>query len=1148
MTARQPPKIDANTAAMAKSAQDVRSPLGLCPLMSLKVQLLPLRYGLVEHLDPSCELSMPLTLSSQPLGIRLLRDGYLYLIDPATGFLHEYAIEQGRVTQLLWNSQEVTGDTRTAAVGDPHLVFMRQHTVYASYSEIQWTANKCAQVLKHSVERERLMQRIELASACPVNGGADLLSKQQAERWLAEVAENTPKTDLWGVTQPMPVKALPDGAHPQERQPYHWEDTPLFQETAIEALTSQVLGPHQNDYLFLVLRDDIGVMRDLASAQLKVADWIGHWSDDDAAQRQYLTGAYIQSLYEVSPGRLEALGASDPQVKALKDDTTPEQQATIYEHLHVRQAAGGPSRYDDIAFWRNSPNPGVQAWFRMYDALGEVKWQKHGKTIEQLEQQSKDALHGEKIGQRGIDDLVNRADMEAFVSHQQRLLSHWQQRLQAIREDRLNLITGGYFHRAAWYYDFEHDGQIKHRLETEFVCVAALCGDRAATEKLAVYLEKNLLTVVPGLDTLTLADQLDVSKKLMDLSNFSIKVGTAEESLANVNTLSSQFKSLMNERLPNFADLNTRFSGLQSLLDSAYIPAHQLIAADQLDRAHNEFKRQQPIDPNSFIRNIGAPARLQLLREFSRSGLTLRAASASEIHAFNQTRDAALDLRRQLKDTYKLRQRELSRLTAGFVAPGGEQVYNERINQLKTRLAPLEDNLSRALTVGSGNPGQIGTVVDGMAPKLRDEMHRTVRDFRATGTFGQPLSSALKSGGDGIALLLFVYQGQKFVEALSTFGKKSTVSLSDWNVLFESFIGMSAAGFAAVQGLSVTILQAHIEQMDSAAGKLNTMSRLGRWAGIAGVGAFGFGALAAAIDLGKHSQQWTKALAQGNYQSLAATSLQLSGDAILLGTNTWGAKHTTSVISHILKNPAELRALAWAEASPKLLSIGVKTNLVGLVGTALQLTGEGFYHYFNVDDLQQWFQASAWGKKNLHRGLPEDWSALAKAVQQPTCELVRDDKSTYLRLVLPGVRTREMDRRQLHLQAYQQTRDRHIPRPYSRQLPPARWQESSAAWAAISMVVSQEEEALTLHLPLAKFLQTTDFALALHIGYQLEAERDLPHRSCFVLRNLYIQTVRGVSLPANGRFPLDPEPSMPSGTGNAPFWYFTRDEMATVDV
>jgi hypothetical protein len=126
---------------------------------------------------------------------------------------------------------------------------------------------------------------------------------------------------------------------------------------------------------------------------------------------------------------------------------------------------------------------------------------KHQSTIARLHGQTWEALHGEAIGQRGIDHLVNRAEMEASVRRQQTLLSHWHKRLQVIREDRLNMIVAGHFHRAAWYYDFRNDAQIRHRLETEFVCVAALCGNREATEKLATYLQSNLLTVVPGLDT-----------------------------------------------------------------------------------------------------------------------------------------------------------------------------------------------------------------------------------------------------------------------------------------------------------------------------------------------------------------------------------------------------------------------------------------------------------------------------------------------------------------------------------------------------------------------------------------------------------------------------------------------------------------------
>jgi hypothetical protein len=191
-------------------------------------------------------------------------------------------------------------------------------------------------------------------------------------------------------------------------------------------------------------------------------------------------------------------------------------------------------------------------------------------------------------------------------------------------------------------------------------------------------------------------------------------------------------------------------------------------------------------------------------------------------------------------------------------------------------------------------------------------------------------------------------------------------------------------------------------------------------------------------------------------------------------------------------------------------------------------------------------QASAWGTANLQRSLAEDWSALARVVQQPTCELVREGPRTYLQLRLPGVRTREMDSRQVHLRAFHQTRDRQ-PQPYSRQAPPARWQESSAAWAGVSGVASQEDEALTLQLPISEAQQTSDFGLAFTIGYQLEAERDLYHRTSFVLRDLRIAMVRGVRLPAQGRFTLDAVDTLPSGLDKTTFWGFKRAEMAAVD-
>lgn len=1141
MTVQLQPNVRANIAAMAESAKDIRSPMGMCDLMSSKLQLLPLRYAMVEHLDPSAELEIPLKLKTHPIGIRLLRDGYLYIIDNGSGYLHEYLIEKGQITKLLWKDHEVAGDVRTASVGEPHLVFKRQNTLYACYSEIQWTAFKCSHVLKDKNERERLMQRVEPAKACPVKGGTNLLSQQQAEQWIAEIAESH--------TTQAPRQPLPEGANPEESQPYSWEAEPLFLDTGVQTLTSHVLGLYKNDYLFLVLRDDFGVMRDLANEQLKISEWIEHWSADAEAQRKYVTGCYIQSLYQVTASSLTAQSTVDPDVKALKDETTAEQQSALYDYLQARSDYHGAEIYGPEKIWRMEAetNPYARAWLRLRDALGEALWQRHGDTIRTLGIQTWESLHGSVIGEVGIDGLVQRLPMQDFVAREQTLLSHWHARLERVREDRLQMIIGGYFHRAAWYYDFKLDAQIKHRLETEFLCVAAVCGNREMAEKLAAYLEQNLLTLVPGLETLHQTDQLEVAKKLADLNSFTIGTLDAGDSLASVNVLANQFNSLMNESLPNYTALNARFQGLQSMLDGAYSPAKQLKYADELDKAHRAFLLKQHIDPNDFIRKAGSAVRIQLLRDFSLNGLTIRSATIAEIQMYNQTREMALRYRTHLKTLYQERKKALRRQLSDHEPAGSEAPINRDIIQLKVALQPLEERLTLALTPGSGSPAQIGTVVDGWSPEVRAELQRGVRDFRATGTFNAPMRSVLSSKGDLVALTLVVLQGFKFIEALGELGTEKETSLSDYQEITEATLGFAATGTAATQGLAVTVFQAHILQMESVAGKLNTMSRLGKWVGIAGLGAYVFGAASALIDLGKHAQQWGEALASGNRKALAATAMQLTGDGVLLGTNVWAVRHTSKIVQQVMITPSALRALAWAEASPKLLSIAARTNLVGLIGTALQLLGEGLYNYFHRDELQKWLEACVWGTGNLNRSLQDDWSALARAVQQPTCELIRDAKKTYLRFVLPGIRTRELDSRQLQLQVYQRQPGETTANPRHPRLA-STWHERSAAWAAMGQVASQEDEALVFHLPIPEGLQNSAFRLALCMGYQLEAERDLIHRTCFMLQDLRIFTSHGYHSPLSGTFKLKAVDALPKTLSTGKPWLIQRDELGRADV
>ena len=58
---------------VSKSRGNARSSLGICPLTQAKVQLIP-------------------------LGIRLLRDGWLYVIEGSTGILSEYRVLDGLST------------------------------------------------------------------------------------------------------------------------------------------------------------------------------------------------------------------------------------------------------------------------------------------------------------------------------------------------------------------------------------------------------------------------------------------------------------------------------------------------------------------------------------------------------------------------------------------------------------------------------------------------------------------------------------------------------------------------------------------------------------------------------------------------------------------------------------------------------------------------------------------------------------------------------------------------------------------------------------------------------------------------------------------------------------------------------------------
>jgi hypothetical protein len=174
----------ANLVAMSKSATPFGQ-IGVCPLTLNTIQLLPVRYGLVEPgLDPSADMAMPYTLQSRPLGLRLLRDGFLYVIDSTVGLLSEYTVKDGSLEYSLLTGKEIRA-LRPPLGDPPEITFSRRSVLYVAYSETQWTIAKCRQVIENASEREHFMQRVDLTQTTSENIVAPLIHQRHAKKWLA---------------------------------------------------------------------------------------------------------------------------------------------------------------------------------------------------------------------------------------------------------------------------------------------------------------------------------------------------------------------------------------------------------------------------------------------------------------------------------------------------------------------------------------------------------------------------------------------------------------------------------------------------------------------------------------------------------------------------------------------------------------------------------------------------------------------------------------------------------------------------------------------------------------------------------------------------------------------------------------------------
>lgn len=1025
----------------AKSHDDARDSLSTCPLMGHKVQLLPLRYGRVERLSSPTDIDAYEQLQ-RPIGLRLLREGYLYVIDDGTAYLHEYRIEDGVPVKLLWQDREVGQDIRQTSTGETALVFPRSSVLYVAYAELQWTAAKCSHVLGSPADRQYFMQRVSLAEADCQNGGVHLRVEEQVKAQLAELAEQP--------AQQCFSPHIPD----EEQQDYIWESQALFREAHIGQLKNALNPFYEKNHLYLIVQDSLGILRDLADEQDQVVTWIEQWRSRTDNDLRYPVASYIDTLIKVGDHTAKQ---ADGKSK-LVEKTTPEQRTRIYDYVDARniwrlqrnkgpvpvvpvpgQPAALPSdSYEESPATRTARQDMERREAQMLQALGEPLHKELKDDIKALNTRSTGTLEGVGLGARGIHDLVRVEEMQRYLTEERTHLKRWTARLDAITADRISLFEQGEFHRSAWYFDPEHPDQLKNALAMEFNCTRDMGRTEACLERMGEYFHNNphyILPVFYGRLNLSFLQGKsgDLIKWLDGLRSFPQALADAQQRIAEVTHIMGHHWTLS-------LNLTPEAHAAHQAVNATYIPAVALRMERWLTDMQallNTSDLQRHLD--TFSRFTNRAQRLGMLVALQVEGATLSIANQSDIDSFKNNL-ARLNQLLATEDRLIRDRDKLSKLLRkhGYSQQERQNLLQDRhaVNQqllaVRNDRATLRRHLEAGVTPTSASPaGYIGVKLN-LTPQQQAAFDDEIRRFKAGvwDGYGTPGSrqAGIKSGLIPLAVTAFL--AWNMGDAWGAWGeefKLGSASFKQNFVMLSALSGAIAAGLSTYQTFHITVAQeAFNATMASTSGSAGKLFQI-----ISGKLGLGLGAsISPLVFVGavgsswNNWDKWQDAFIRGTSGEKVGALLALTGDTGAAGLGGVQILRAGQELNGLLREARAAYLLhaadalkieqivnqAWATRGARFLSFSIQLTPLSLAFTALQLGGETLYNFSNLDDQQRWLLGCVWGTQ------PQAWNwdthaqKLAEATLLPTVlnqgihrshglsEPVRT-----LRLVLPGL-------------------------------------------------------------------------------------------------------------------------------------------------
>ncbi|MGL5419272.1 MAG: toxin VasX, partial [Plesiomonas shigelloides] len=476
------PNQDVSTA----SCIDAKAQSSLCPLKKNKIQLLPVRYALVEqeHSHPAIASTHKTDIQYRPIGIRLIdEESYLYLIhSKRPDIIYAYELGQnGLVKKLEQTGLDVASENGEFIyqVSESTIVVSRSGSIQALYSPVKISSKLQGQLLRSAKLRKKMMQTCELGRFDCQKGVPHLLPPSQLEQYLADINpqhSTNEETDQWCWLKQKPV--------PQN----------------VSVLTSKILPDYQKEAAVLLLEDPIGIMTELASAYQAMLMQEEEWMAKDSNRADYFAASQILQLIEMSDELLLAHADNKDALNKFNKAHPHVLEARYRDYWQAKQNFA-PEKYNMKSLPYASSSMYVtdtkeQIAYRNELVKNEALSKKIGISPQDLQkifdlagEQKKDLLYGESLlglrVSRGILERIDEAAMRSWYKPAQTKITHWREMCVQLDTDRTAMLPAAY--TAIPVFDKEEQDKFKHRLELEYHWLLGLGEDPANREKISEF-------------------------------------------------------------------------------------------------------------------------------------------------------------------------------------------------------------------------------------------------------------------------------------------------------------------------------------------------------------------------------------------------------------------------------------------------------------------------------------------------------------------------------------------------------------------------------------------------------------------------------------------------------------------------------------